>query len=67
MTSMFEFCHELHIDVRNFVEGKIDFGALELQYFGHAATLPERYNVAPFSRRRTSQRFVSFLDQFASV
>ena len=66
MTSIFELCGELHLDPRNLIEGNIDFELLERQHFGDATAIPDRFTRCAFSRRRTTQRLVNFLDQFGS-
>jgi hypothetical protein len=49
------------LDPKNFIAGKTDWAALTRRIQGNPATLPERYEVGAFSRRRTSMHVLSYL------
>jgi len=54
---------QFNLDPRNFVAGNVDWDTLVRRLSGHSDAIPERYNVAAFSRRRTSNHVLSYLDR----
>jgi hypothetical protein len=54
---------QFNLDPRKFVAGSVDWDTLIQRLSGDSDAIPERYSVAAFSRRRTSNHVLSYLDR----
>ncbi len=61
--SIMNFTLQLEIDPLKLIEGTIDIMALVQRRYSDRAYIPERYQVAAFSRRRTSIHILDYLNK----
>ena len=61
VTSVMNLMEELHISFENVMTGKLDYRAIAANYGQNLDILPIKYQLAAFSRVRTSQHYIKYL------
>lgn len=63
LASLLSLCEYTHLGIEAFLKGKYDLKIVSERFSGQQNLLPERYQVAAFSKRRTALYFLDYIEE----